>query len=80
MSSRNPKQLKIQSKHRELTHSYKTVPWLSLSGVWLEELGFKIGDTVKVITREKLLIIELGENQSPTILKKENPIIKKHIR
>jgi hypothetical protein len=58
MAIGNSKQIKLQPKHRELSRGHKTVPWLSVSGVWLEELGFKVGDTVKIIIREKLLIIE----------------------
>ncbi|RUT67721.1 type I addiction module toxin, SymE family [Flavobacterium cupreum] len=65
MAVRNPKQVKLQPKHRVLTYGYKTVPWLSVSGIWLEELGFKAGDTVRILTSEKQLIIELIENQIP---------------
>lgn len=65
MAVRNPKQVKLQPKHRALTYGCKKVPWLSVSGVWLEELGFKAGDTVRILTSEKQLIIELIENQIP---------------
>lgn len=58
MATITSKQIKLQPKHRELSSGHKTVPWLSVSGVWLEELGFKVGDTVNIIVREKLLIIE----------------------
>ena len=34
------------------------VPYLKLSGVWLEEAGFTISSKVNVIVRNKLLIIE----------------------
>lgn len=52
------KQIKLQPKHREQSGGQKIVPWLNVSGVWLEELGFKVGDMVSITTREKLLIIE----------------------
>ena len=65
MAIRNPKEIKLQPKHRVLTYGYKTVPWLSVNGVWLEELGFKAGNTVRILTSEKQLIIELIEDQSP---------------
>ncbi|MEA9414158.1 SymE family type I addiction module toxin [Flavobacterium sp. PL02] len=58
MAKGNSKQVKLQPKHRELSRGYKIVPWLSVSGVWLEKLGFKVGDTVNIIIREKLLVIE----------------------
>ncbi|WP_163411599.1 SymE family type I addiction module toxin [Flavobacterium ajazii] len=72
MAIQNPKQVKLQPKHRALTYGCKKVPWLSVSGVWLEELGFKAGDMVRILTSEKQLIIELIENQIP-----EKPILKK---
>jgi hypothetical protein len=74
MAIRNPKEIKLQPKHRALTYGSKKVPWLSVSGVWLEELGFKAGDTVRILTSEKQLIIELIEDQNP-----EKPTLKKRI-
>lgn len=65
MVVRNPRAVKLQPKHRILTYGYRTVPWLSVSGIWLEELGFKAGDTVRILTGEKQLIIELIEDQDP---------------
>lgn len=65
MATRNDKQVKLQPKHRALAWgNEKTVPWLTISGVWLEELGFNIGDTVRITTREKLLIIEPLEGEA----------------
>lgn len=72
MAIRNPREVKLQPKHRALTYGYKIVPWLSVNGIWLEELGFKAGDTVRILTSEKQLIIELIENQIP-----EKPTLKK---
>lgn len=34
------------------------VPCLHLAGVWLEHLGFEIGDTVEIVEREGLLVIQ----------------------
>jgi len=56
--------VKLQPKHLELSGGQKKVPWLNVSGVWLEGLGFKAGDTVSITTREKLLIIELLEGEA----------------
>lgn len=39
---------------------------LNVSGAWLEELGFKVGDIVSITTREKLLIIEPLEGEAKT--------------
>ena len=52
------KQIKLQPRYRESSCGLQIVPWLTVSGVWLQELGFKVGDTVQIITREKLLIIQ----------------------
>jgi len=65
MATRNNKQVKLQPKHRALAWgNQKTVPWLTVSGVWLEELGFNIGDTVRITAREKLLVIEPVEDEA----------------
>lgn len=66
MQSKNHKQVKLQPKHRYLTYGHKTVPELKLSGVWLEQLGFNPGESVRVTTREKLLIIEPLESHGDT--------------
>jgi hypothetical protein len=58
------KKIKLQPKHRGLSDGQKIVPWLNVSGVWLEDLGFKVGEFVKITTREKLLIIEPLEGQA----------------
>lgn len=54
----NNRQIKLQPKHRDQSGNHTIVPWLNISGVWLEELGFKVGDMVKITTRDRLLIIE----------------------
>ena len=54
----NTKQVKLQSKYRALTWGpEKIVPWLTISGLWLEENGFKAGDIVTItIERNRLTI------------------------
>jgi len=53
------RQIKLHPRHRALSWGrYKIVPWLTLSGVWLETLGFHAGEWVRITTRERLLIIE----------------------
>lgn len=64
MASINTKKIKLQPKYRQLSCGQKIVPWLNLSGVWLEELGFKVGDTLNITIREKLLIIEPLEGEA----------------
>jgi toxic protein SymE len=58
MLTSNNRQIKLQPKHRDQSGNHKIVPWLNVSGAWLEDLGFKVGDVVNITVREKLLIIE----------------------
>jgi toxic protein SymE len=62
MEKHTPRQLKIFALHR--SYDDKEVPELRLSGVWVEQLGFKVGQTVNVTVRDRLLIIELLEGKS----------------
>lgn len=63
MAVRKNKQVKLQPKYQYLVGGQKIVPWLNISGVWLEELGFKVGERVRITTRDKLLIIEPLETE-----------------
>lgn len=36
---------------------YKNVPWINLSGVWLQNAGFNTGDTLIISIEENSLII-----------------------
>ena len=56
------KKVKLQPKHRQLAYSKKIVPELKISGMWLEEIGFKAGETVIITVREELLIIQPFKN------------------
>ena len=56
MSKNTSRHLRISGKHR--SGNYKAVPELRLSGNWFKKLGFDIGKTVRITTRENLLIIE----------------------
>jgi toxic protein SymE len=40
--------------------SGKTVPWLNMNGLWLEQAGFKIGDHIQVdVSKDQLVIKKL---------------------
>ena len=56
MSKKETRQLKIYSLNRSSDN--KEVPQLRMSGIWIEKLGFKVGDTISITTRDRLLIIE----------------------
>ncbi len=59
MTKHSTRQLKIHGLLRRNKYRKNTeVPQLRLSGVWMEQLGFKVGDRVSIITRDRLLIIE----------------------
>jgi hypothetical protein len=65
MKSKTTRHVKLHSKYRASRSKLwanrgdgHEVPWLNVSGNWLAELGFNIGDTVRITAREQLLIIE----------------------
>lgn len=65
MEIKSKKQVKVHGKFRAsqsrrmfADSGNKIVPWLTVSGLWLEKLGFKVGDRVNITSSNKLLIIE----------------------
>jgi Toxin SymE, type I toxin-antitoxin system len=56
----NPKPVRILKIYNIKKSRYrKTVPWINLSGMWLNEAGFAIGQEIKVTIRKQLLVIEI---------------------
>lgn len=56
------KQVKLQPKHRTLTWGEtKIVPCLTLSGAWLEQHGFKAGETVTITIEQNQLTIKTNQ-------------------
>lgn len=64
MKSPTTRQLKVYQQHRSLSSGTRIVPELRLTGVWIEQLGFKIGETVNITMRDRLLIIEPVEGET----------------
>ncbi len=58
MGDKKNKQVKLQPEYRKLTYSEKMVPVLRLSGVWLEQNGFKIGGRVSISIEQNQLTIK----------------------
>lgn len=63
MAKNKSKQVKVQGKYRPSQSRCtgvcgKEVPWLNLSGIWLAEVGFNVGDVVRIVSRSGLLLIE----------------------
>lgn len=52
------KRIKLQPELRKLAYSEKMVPVLRLSGIWLEQSGFKIGEQVQITIRDQEIIIK----------------------
>ena len=48
----------------ELNRNGKNVPMLRLSGLWLEKLGFKSGDFVRIKCEDGQMIITLNEEKA----------------
>lgn len=55
----NVRYIKLQRKtHARDYHHYKSLPWLNVSSVWLQEAGFNIGDRLAVSVEQGQLVIK----------------------
>lgn len=59
----------VRKEYRDLTvgdtyRNGKNVPMLRVGGLWLEELGFKTGDFVRIKCEDGQLIISLNEEKA----------------
>jgi hypothetical protein len=52
------RKIKLQPRYRQKGRKIKIVPELTLSGIWLEEMGFKAGQMVSVTCGNQELIIK----------------------
>lgn len=50
---------KLHCKSTPRLYEYLQVPWLNLSGLWLAEAGFSIGDTISISVAKEKLVIEV---------------------
>lgn len=66
--------MKNQSSERKAKLHYKSserlchwikVPWLNLSGLWLQRAGFEIGDSISIAIEERKLIIKVTKKAPP---------------
>jgi len=56
----NIKQAKLHAKYayrRSLRSGGKDLPWLNLTGVWLEQAGFPVGQRIEIRVENKHLTI-----------------------
>ena len=63
MAKENIRQVKLQRKYRQLrggwgSNTEKEIPCLNVSGLWLEQAGFKKGDRVEIRVENNLLTIK----------------------
>jgi len=61
MTKQTTRRVKLHSKYRPLQtgcRSGKDVPWLNISGVWLERAGFRAGDQVEIFIENNILTIK----------------------
>lgn len=64
MSNKLVRKVKLHGKRRELGSSWsspgrcKQIPWLNVSGLWLEAAGFKVGDALEITVTQNTLNIK----------------------
>ena len=56
----NNRKAKLHYKSAPRVYEYKKVPWLNLSGFWLEKAGFEIGDSIAISVTEGTLVIKIA--------------------
>jgi hypothetical protein len=52
--------LKVYYANVKVGRNYDRVPEIRLKGKWLQELGFKSGDSISVFVNEKRMLIMTG--------------------
>lgn len=61
MESKTSRKVKLHSQSRPSQKSstgLKQVPWLNISGVWLAQAGFNVGDQIEITVSQNELIIK----------------------
>ena len=64
MAEKKTRKIKLHAKYRALQTGWqggKKVPWLNVSGVWLEQAGFAIGAYVEITIEQNQLIIKSNQ-------------------
>ena len=59
MAEKTTKKIKLQPKHR--AYGQKIVPELKVSGLWLEQHGFRAGETVTITVEQNQLTIKTNQ-------------------
>jgi hypothetical protein len=58
MAQKTERKLKLQPEYSPRANNSRIVPSLKLSGVWLEQSGFKAGQSVSVTVKDEEIIIK----------------------
>lgn len=64
----NFRKLKIHTKYQSRKYGEEKIPEIRLEGKWLEALGFKQGQTVKIKQQKNKLTITVVNEQKPVSL------------
>lgn len=59
---------KLHGQYRALSNHWnggRNLPWLNVSGLWLEEAGFRVGDPIEIkVSNGKLIIKKASDGDS----------------
>lgn len=57
MEAKTTRQVKVCGKYHHRSGHGRDLPWLTVSGLWLENAGFRIGDQLRINVENNKLII-----------------------
>ena len=66
MKQKSVRQVRVYGKYRRFSSHWnggRDLPWVTMSGLWLEQAGFTIGDHLRISVENKKLIIVNHGNQ-----------------
>lgn len=61
MATKQTRLIKLHGKYQTVKDHWnggRDVPWLNISGLWLEQAGFKVGDQIEVTVGRRVLKIK----------------------
>lgn len=60
-TTKTTRRCKIHGRYQPVSdhwHGGRAVPWLRIGGLWLEKIGFKVGDPIEITVKDGQLIIK----------------------
>lgn len=64
MEAKRIRKVKLHGKYRQVkaglpsSGHWQRLPWLNVHGLWLEQAGFKAGDTLQILVEQNTLTIK----------------------